>query len=303
MSANTALLYDIDGSGSSNPGGFASTGSRVYFVANGDTVYSTDGTTLSNHVDVFPGTVPAFADKPLGVISNVSYVALIDTTMETRLVRGFFNVSTPTFVFVKSFSSSSTFSSLIPYGTSDVAFVEENSPLSQSHVWRSNGSDRGTFTIYDNDTISISRLKAFGTSLVFAGLPPNSSVFDPTTVIFSNGQAENTQPLTDVGAITSNVTLSLLDEAGDGVITGRDMNASASALVTQSVSTAGPRYQTLDFDITNAVRSALRDGLRHITLRLEVANRQVLLDGEKVSGCAGVSRGRVANERVARVKT
>ena len=188
-SATTSLLHDINGAGSSNPGGFASTGSRVYFVASGDTIYSTDGTTLSNHGDVFGGSVPGNAEKPIGTIAGGNYYALIDTTMNTQLHHAFFNASTPTNAQVKLFGSNSTFSSLTPFGTSEVAFIETDSVASTSKVWRSNGSDRGTVTIFDNDTTSISRLNAFGTSLVFAGQRAFAAQLDPTTATLGSGTA------------------------------------------------------------------------------------------------------------------
>lgn len=290
----TALLHDVNAAISgSNPKAFASNGSRVFFIAQGDNVYSTDGTTLSTHGDAFPsGNTPVGSQAPLATVAaDGSYFALINDTNETRLVKATFT-TTATLSQVKSFAATSSFLSLIPYLASDVAFVEYNPNADTSSAYRSNGTDRGTFQLLANDQQTIATLATFGNTLLLNGIPSGSAT---DSVIVSQGQPDNTIALAAAGTVSSLLRTFVVTEAGDGVITGRDFVAAAMQVATQTVATASNGL--IEIDVTTAVRELLGTGNRHITLRLTVDNPQVALNVAQPNPSGEVPSGLVVTRR------
>lgn len=254
---------------------------RLFFIANGGEVWTTDGNAtfyVNKIVDPFNSVPPR---EPLSVTTSDNRIvfAICDTFSKTTFsTLSFAANGTPS---LTQFLSLPTveFRSLTAFGN-NVVFVGEvpasgGTPASAKVILSDGRLGRGqSFQLANSSDVDAPDLfRVLNGKLHFRNV---SSVPGETELFVTDGQPSHTQPLLDVGSVTTTLNVTRLNGEQDGVVTGHDFLAPGTAAGSQSVTT-GAGYQPIVVDVTAQVRQALLEHRRHVTLRLQVADPSVRL--------------------------
>ncbi|MCC6508224.1 MAG: hypothetical protein IT423_03900, partial [Pirellulaceae bacterium] len=143
---------------------------------------------------------------------------------------------------------------------------------SETQLWSSDGTSRGTQLRVQSSYSSIRHLNALpsGRFMFIGNTSPSESL---TTLLVMNPGSFDPVPLNIANSANSTLLVSLLNEEGDGLVTGRDFSVSLPAtIIANRTMLTSPIRQRVDFALGNAIRNAIAEGKTRISLRLTSPN-------------------------------
>ena len=141
----------------------------------------------------------------------------------------------------------------------DTAVFELN-----DHLYVSDSTGRSLHELYMNS--GLGDVVTLGSQAIFSGRLPGST----TDRTIWTADSDSALPVTAQPGSTGTLTVELLDEEGDGVITPRDGSAAGTVAASTTVGALYDTVQTITLDVTDAVLAAIGRGDSSLTLRVSV---------------------------------
>ncbi|MHC4717230.1 MAG: golvesin C-terminal-like domain-containing protein, partial [Planctomycetota bacterium] len=278
----TLQYADLNSYAGSSPAAFTSAQGGVYFVANGVELYRTepDGTYPTTKVAQLMDSAGGERDPAKAVVygqAQDKLLVLVEGVQESvgMLKAASADLSTSPLVVTDLTARDWSYrpGQALTFGDKAVFTFEWGYDTDRS-LFVTDDMERGTDVLYEGQEDELEHVNVVDDTIFFNALNPADGSL--TTWVSDGVYAK---PITLAGARSGLLTVEVLAEEGDRVVTARDGAAEASAQQEMIVYTSGDK-QRLTVDVLDMVLPLLESGHRRVTFRLNT-DRLTLLEVEQ----------------------
>ncbi|MGB2822750.1 MAG: hypothetical protein WBF17_17330, partial [Phycisphaerae bacterium] len=264
VSVDTVETLQRTHTGWGNPKGFAGVDGLMFFVANGLELWQTRSAagqaTRVEYPDLFASVPSSDAMDPIAVACDDMVILLAEGIHDGFFVtRAFALTVDPGYrgVVTDIAARPIHYDSLVAYG--EYGLFELNGQL-----FLTDGTERGTSVLYSGSASGLDEVVILGAEPLFLGLLP--PLGEQSTLWAVEGNTAT--PIVYLSENGGLVTVELLDEEGDSIVTMRDGFVAGTTADTFTVTPAYGVSQTIAVDLTSEVIGHIQQGHKLMTVRV-----------------------------------